>query len=84
MIAVAAAVMGVLMSLGYFSQAYKIFKRKSGQDVSILTFATLAIGTTVWLLYGIIINDIIVMLGFGLGVLGSISVLLLALKYRKK
>jgi uncharacterized protein with PQ loop repeat len=30
------AIVGVLMSLGYFPQAYKIYKNKSSKDVSLI------------------------------------------------
>ncbi len=74
--------MGVAMSMGYYPQAYKIFKNKSSKDVSILTYLVFGVGTIVWLLYGIYTRDIVVALGFVFGVIGSWLVIFLLLKYK--
>lgn len=76
-------IMGVVMSLGYFPQAYKIWKSKSATSVSISTFIIFSIGTLTWLIYGLLIKDPVVILGFGIGVIGSWSVLILSIKYKR-
>lgn len=78
------AIMGVLMSLGYYPQAYKIFKNKSSKNISILTYLVFGIGTIVWLLYGIYTRDLVVAIGFVFGVIGSWSVIFLSLKYKDR
>jgi MtN3 and saliva related transmembrane protein len=83
-IEVLASIMGIIMSLGYYPQAYKILKHKSAKNVSLLSFIIFAIGTVTWLVYGIIINSIAIILGFALGVIGSWLVLILILVYDKK
>lgn len=75
---------GVLMSLGYYPQAYTIWKNKSAQNVSIITFFIFSIGTLTWLIYGIKNNDIPVIVSFGLGVVGSWLVLSLSIFYKIK
>jgi len=76
-------IMGTVMSLGYFPQAYKIWKSKSSENISIPTFIIFSIGTLTWLIYGILIHDFTIMLGFVIGVIGSWSVLALSVLYRK-
>lgn len=76
------AIMGILMSIGYFPQAYKIYKIKSSSDISIPTYVIFSIGTLVWALYGVYIGDISLIVSFAVGILGSWSVLGLALYYR--
>lgn len=83
-IKVFASIMGIIMSLGYFSQAYRVYKNKSSKDISIIAFIIFSIGTLTWLIYGIVSRDIPIMLGFVLGVIGSWLVLILSLIYRKK
>ena len=83
-IEVLASIMGIIMSLGYYPQAYKILKHKSAKNVSLLSFIIFAIGTVTLLVYGIIINSIAIILGFALGVIGSWLVLILILVYDKK
>lgn len=79
-----ATIMGVLMSLGYYPQAYKIWKTKSARDVSIPTFVIFSIGTASWFAYGWYLHDLVILLSFGLGVIGSWTVLGLTLLYKRK
>lgn len=79
---IAASIMGVAMSAGHFPQAWKIWKRRSAKDVSMLTFTIFAIGDWVWLAYGISIRNWPLIVSFSVGVVGTALVLLLALKYR--
>lgn len=76
--------MGVAMSIGYFPQVYKIWKNKSSADISIPSFVIFSIGTLTWLIYGILIHDVTIILGFLIGVIGSWSVLSLSVLYRNK
>ena len=48
-----ALIFGTISGIANFPQAYKIFKRKSAKDISMLTYSFLFIGATVWILYGI-------------------------------
>jgi MtN3 and saliva related transmembrane protein len=76
--------MGTVMSLGYFPQAYKIWRNKSARDISISTYIIFSIGTLTWLTYGILIHDITIILGFVIGVVGSWSILFLTIYFKNK
>ncbi len=78
-----ATITGVLMSLGYYPQAWKIWKTKSAKDISVPAFIIFSIGTASWLAYGLYLNDITIILSFGLGVVGSWTILILSMVYRK-
>jgi MtN3 and saliva related transmembrane protein len=82
-LAIATTIIGSAMGLAYFPQAYKIIKRKSSEDISLVLFGTLAIGITLWLLYGLAIDNYPLIIANVIGVLGTYSVIFLALKYRK-
>ena len=75
---------GVLMSLGYYPQIYKIIKTKSAKDVSLISYIIFSFGTTTWFIYGIVKKDPIIFFGFIFGVIGSILVLFLKIFYKKK
>lgn len=75
-------IMGILMSIGHFPQAYKIYKRKSAKDVSLITYSIFTLGSFVWLAYGITLNQMPIMVTFTIAVVGTLSVITLALKYR--
>ncbi|MCX5711638.1 MAG: SemiSWEET family transporter, partial [Candidatus Omnitrophica bacterium] len=50
----------VLTTLGFFTQALKIYRTQSSKDVSLHTLVQFLIGVILWMLYGIHINDTIV------------------------
>lgn len=77
-------IMGIVMSLWHFFQAYKIYKTKSWKDVSLVTFSIFAIGSLIRLLYGLNLNQMPIVISFVIGLIGSGSVLFLSIKYRKK
>ncbi|MCX6822913.1 MAG: SemiSWEET family transporter [candidate division SR1 bacterium] len=77
-------IVGIVMSIGYFPQAYKLYKTKSAENISILSFCIFAAGTFIWTLYGILIGDRVLILSFVVGVVGSRLVLGLAITYKKK
>lgn len=77
-------IVGIVMSLGYFPQAYKIYKTKSAENISVTTFIIFALGTLIWTLYGVFIHDLVLIFSFVVGIIGSRSVLFLTLRYRKR
>lgn len=76
-------IVGTLMSFGHFSQAYRIFQRKSSLDVSMLTYIVFFFGSVIWVLYGLVIREMAIVVSFGVGVIGTATVLGLAMRYRK-
>jgi len=70
---------GVASSIANAPQVYKIFKRKSAKDISILTYSFLFLGAIAWILYGIelhnfplIITNILGGINLGLVIIGWI------------
>ena len=78
----AATIVGMLMSIGHSPQAYKIYKRKSAKDISLVTASIFAVGDWIWLAYGISIMAWPVIISFSIGVVAASTVLVLALRYR--
>lgn len=77
-------IVGIVMSIGYFPQAWKLYKTKSAENISLVTFTIFAVGTAIWTLYGILVHDIVLILSFVVGVIGSWLCLFLAVKYKIK
>lgn len=77
-------IVGVLMSLAYFPQAFRIIKRKSASDVSLFSYIIFSIGTLTWTIYGLHIEDVVVVVSFTVGILGSWTVLFLKIFYNFK
>ena len=77
-------IFGILMSVGHFPQAYTMFRNKTGNNVSLLTYGVFALGTTVWLIYGISRMETPIIASYAPGVIGSWLVVFLRLYYGDK
>ena len=75
-------IVGIVMSIGYFPQAYRLYKTKSAENISLVSFVIFALGTLIRTLYGFFIHDLVLILSFIVGVIGSWLVLFLSIKYR--
>jgi MtN3 and saliva related transmembrane protein len=69
-------VFGTFMGLAYLPQTYKIYKRKSAKDVSILTYLFFGIGIAIWLIYGISISNYPIIISNAVALLGACSVII--------
>ena len=74
-LSITTTIFGVLMSFGYFSQTYKIFKRKSARDVSLVTYLFFTVGIVIWLIYGLSIKNYPIIISNLVFLIGAASVL---------
>lgn len=75
-ISVLATIFGSAMAISNFPQAFKIFKRKSAKDISIITFSILLVGAIIWVLYGIEIKSMPLILSNSIGTIGVLFVII--------
>jgi MtN3 and saliva related transmembrane protein len=77
---------GVLASIftgiSLLPQLLKIIKRKKAGSVSLLMLATLLIGLILWVVYGILKNDYIIIISNGFSLIVNIITSVLTLKYK--
>ncbi len=73
-LSILATVAGISMSMSALFQSYKIFKRKSARDISIVTFLVLTIGNIIWILYGIEMNNFPILITNSIGFFGAASI----------
>jgi len=52
-----ATFVGIVGSVAMLPQVYRIFKRKSAKDISILTYSFLFVAGIIWVLYGVNIQS---------------------------
>jgi MtN3 and saliva related transmembrane protein len=75
---------GALSCTTFLPQVIKTWKSKSTKDVSLTMFLIASVGTTLWLVYGIMINSISI-IGTNIVVLFfTLTMLLLFFRNRKK
>lgn len=56
-ISIIGLIAGTLTTFAQAPQAYKIWKLKETRDISLATYIAIDIGTILWFIYGISIND---------------------------
>ena len=78
----AVSVIGIATGAAYIPQALRIWKRRSSDDVSILTYACFLGGQLVYLVYGIRIAQWPLIVGMAANIAGSLAVIGSALRFR--
>jgi uncharacterized protein with PQ loop repeat len=81
-LAVLAGGFGVVMGASPLLQALHSHRRESASDVSLAFLAVLMCGGTLWLLYGLALGNIAIIVANIVGVLSSMTTLLVALRWR--
>ena len=76
------SVVGVATGIAYIPQALKIWKRRSSDDVSIVTYVLFLGGQTVYFVYGIRIHQWPLIIGMTANLIGSLAVIGSALRFR--
>ena len=82
-LAVLATVFGLVGAIGFYIQAWKVFQRKSSDDISIPSFVIFSLGMFFWLLYGVELQDFPLLIANTVGLIGGISVIGLGVYYRQ-
>lgn len=72
----------VCTTSGFLPQAFKIMKTKSTKDISLLMYLVLWTGTLLWLIYGIVINELPVIVANIISLSFISTIVLLKIKYK--
>lgn len=75
-------VAAVVTTSCFIPQVYKISKEKSTKDISLLMYVIMAIGLSLWLIYGISIKSTPVTLANGITLVLVLWIVALKLKYK--
>jgi MtN3 and saliva related transmembrane protein len=73
---------GVATGIAYVPQAVRIWKRRSSDDVSILTYLLFLAGQLVYFVYGVRIAQWPLIIGMAANITGSLAVIGSAMKFR--
>ena len=76
------SVVGIATGAAYIPQALRIWKRRSSDDVSIVTYALFLGGQLIYLVYGIRIRQWPLIIGMAANIAGSVAVITSALRFR--
>ena len=71
---------GILILTGWVEQIYKGYKTKSMQDISKFLMIFIAAGSTLWLVYGLIVSDVFII---GTNIAGLILMIIVSAMKRR-
>lgn len=75
---------GIATGAAYLPQAIRIWRRRSSEDVSVLTYLLFLGGQAIYLVYGIRFGLPPIILGMAANMAGNLAVILLALRFRRR
>ena len=69
-------------TIAFLPQAIKVYKTKSTKDISLIMFIIFTIGVFSWLIYGLIIDDLPVILANVVTLILSLFILLYKIRFK--
>jgi len=69
-------------TIAFLPQAIKVYKSRSTKDISLYMFLIFTLGVLSWLIYGIIINDLPIILANAVTLVLSFFILLYKLRFK--
>jgi MtN3 and saliva related transmembrane protein len=71
-----ATVFGTITALAMIPQAYKIFKRKSAKDISLITYSFFGASAFIWFFYGMEIYNVPIIISEAVGAVIVVSIII--------
>ena len=72
---------GLLTTIAFVPQVLKIYRTKSGRDISARMFTMFSIGIGLWLYYGILLQSIPIILANAVTLVLTLAILALKVRY---
>ena len=69
-------------TIAFLPQAIKVYKTKSTKDISLIMFIIFTLGVFSWLIYGLIINDLPIILANVVTLILSLFILLYKIRFK--
>ena len=71
-----------LTTVAFLPQVIQIWKNKKADDISLKTFILFSTGIFLWLVYGILLNDLPIMLANSITFILGIAILYFKIRYK--
>ena len=78
------SVVGLSMAVGAIPQGYRLWKRKSSDDIAILPFIILIHGLIWWFIYGLTLGSPSLIITNSICIVIDVTVFAMVIKYRSK
>ena len=73
---------GAITSLTFLPQVIKTFKEKSAKDISLLMFVIAAVNEVMWIAYGALLNNWVIILTNAIVLAMSLTMIYLKFRYK--
>ena len=73
---------GLLTTTAFIPQVWKIYRTKSGKDISARMISLFTTGLVLWLIYGIILRSLPLILSNAVTLVLSVAIIALKIRYR--
>jgi MtN3 and saliva related transmembrane protein len=77
-------VAGICVTISVIPQILKVWKTKKVKDISLLTFSVLTFGVALWVLYGVLKNDLPIIVSNGISLSLNIVMVYFIIYYEKE
>lgn len=74
---------GLLTTTAFIPQVWKIYRTKSGKDISARMFSLFSAGIVLWLVYGVLLQSLPLILSNAVTLVLSLTIIGLKLRYRE-
>jgi MtN3 and saliva related transmembrane protein len=75
---------GTLTTVAFVPQLLKIYRTKSGKDISAKMFSLFSAGIVLWLIYGILLRSLPLILSNVVTLVLSLTIIALKIRYRQR
>ena len=72
---------GFCTTIAFVPQAYKVWKTKSTEDISLLMFLVFTTGVIGWLIYGVLLNNLPIIIANVITFFLALSILIAKIKF---
>ena len=72
----------VFTTISLFPQLIKVWKTKSTKDISMGMFSLFCVGVFLWFIYGVLVNDLPIIIANSLAFIQAIIILVFKVKYK--
>lgn len=74
---------GLLTTMAFIPQVWKIYRTKSGKDISARMFSLFSAGVVLWLVYGILLESMPLILSNAVTLVLSLTIIALKVRYSR-
>ena len=74
---------GLLTTMAFIPQVWKIYRTKSGKDISARMFSLFSAGVVLWLIYGILLESMPLILSNAVTLVLSLTIIALKVRYSR-